>query len=87
MMKEPSAAQKRIGDFAPKLVESTDDVPFGDVGERPGPSKRDRSLITVGALIALNRTEQLRFHIERALCAFHPSLGGQPMFACASPED
>jgi 4-carboxymuconolactone decarboxylase len=56
-----------IGDFAPKLVELTDDVLFGDVWERPGLSKRDRSLVTVSALIALNRTEQLRFHIERAL--------------------
>ncbi len=65
--KVPSAAQKMIGDFAPKLVELTDDVLFGDVWERPGLSKRDRSLVTVSALIALNRTEQLRFHIERAL--------------------
>jgi len=56
-----------IGDFAPKLVELTDDVLFGDVWERPGLSKRDRSLVTVSALIALNRTEQLRFHLERAL--------------------
>ena len=67
MMKEPSAAQKMIGDFAPKLVELTDSVLFGDVWERPGLSKRDRSLVTVSALIALNRTEQLRFHIQRAL--------------------
>ena len=65
--KEPSAAQKMIGDFAPKLVELTDNVLFGDVWERPGLSKRDRSLVTVSALIALNRTEQLRFHVERAL--------------------
>jgi 4-carboxymuconolactone decarboxylase len=56
-----------IGDFAPKLVELTDNVLFGDVWERPGLSKRDRSLVTVSALIALNRTEQLRFHIEKAL--------------------
>jgi 4-carboxymuconolactone decarboxylase len=42
-------------------------VLFGDVWERPGLSKRDRSLITVSALIALNRTEQLPFHLERAL--------------------
>lgn len=65
--KEPSPAQKMIGDFAPKLVELTDDVLFGDVWERPGLSKRDRSLVTVSALVALNRTEQLRFHIEKAL--------------------
>jgi 4-carboxymuconolactone decarboxylase len=56
-----------FGDFAPKLVELTEDVLFGDIWERPGLSKRDRSLVTVSALMALNRTEQLRFHIERAL--------------------
>ena len=39
---------------------------FGDVWERPDLSKRDRSLVTVSALIALNRPEQLRFHLERA---------------------
>ena len=66
MSKEPSALQKNIGDLAPKLVELTEKVLFGDVWERPGFSKRDRSLVTVSALIALNRTEQLRFHLERA---------------------
>ena len=67
MSKEPSAAEKLFGDFAPKLVELTDNVLFGDVWERPGLSKRDRSLVTVTALIALNRTEQLRFHLEKAV--------------------
>jgi 4-carboxymuconolactone decarboxylase len=67
MSKEPSAVKKMIGDFAPKLVQLTDDVLFGDVWERPELSKRDRSLATVAALIALNRTEQLRFHLARAL--------------------
>jgi 4-carboxymuconolactone decarboxylase len=67
MSKEPSAVQKMIGDFAPKLIELTDNVLFGDVWERPGLSKRDRSLVTVGALIALNRPEQLRLHLEKAL--------------------
>jgi 4-carboxymuconolactone decarboxylase len=67
MSKEPSALQKNIGDLAPKLVDLTETVLFGDVWERPGLSKRDRSLATVSALIALNRTEQLRFHLERAL--------------------
>jgi len=67
MSQEPSVAQKMVGDFAPKLAELTDDVLFGDVWERPGLAKRDRSLVTVSALIALNRTEQLRGHIERAL--------------------
>ena len=56
-----------IGDVAPKLAELTEDVLFGDVWERPGLSKRDRSLITVATLVALNRTEQLPFHLVRAL--------------------
>ena len=63
----PSAARKTLGDFAPKLAELTDDVLFGDVWERPQLSKRDRSLITCAALVALNRTEQLKGHLERAL--------------------
>jgi 4-carboxymuconolactone decarboxylase len=67
MGREPSAAEKIIGDFAPKLVELTDRVLFGDVWERQDLSKRDRSLITVAALIALNRPEQLRFHLDKAL--------------------
>jgi 4-carboxymuconolactone decarboxylase len=53
-------AQKAIGDFAPKLVSLTDDVLFGDVWERTKLSKRDRSLITVAALITNGSTEQLR---------------------------
>jgi 4-carboxymuconolactone decarboxylase len=67
-MSEPSnAAQQLIGDFAPKLVELTDRVLFDDVWERPELSKRDRSLITVAALIALNRPDQLRFHLGKAV--------------------
>ena len=67
MSKEPSAVQKLIGDIAPKLADLTDDVLFGDVWERPGLSKRDRSLATVSALIAMNRPDQLRFHLVRAV--------------------
>jgi 4-carboxymuconolactone decarboxylase len=67
MSKEPSAAEKLIGDFAPKLVDLTDRVLFGDVWERPQLSKRDRSLATVAALIAMNRGDQLRFHLARAV--------------------
>jgi 4-carboxymuconolactone decarboxylase len=52
---------------APKLVELTDDVLFGDVWERTGLSKRDRSLITVATLVALYRPEQLRGHMRRAI--------------------
>lgn len=56
-----------LADFAPKLVELTDDVLFGDVWERPQLSKRDRSLITCAALIATGKTEQLGFHFPNAI--------------------
>jgi 4-carboxymuconolactone decarboxylase len=51
----------------PKLIELSERVLYGDVWERPGLSKRDRSLITVAALVALYRSDQLRGHLERAL--------------------
>ena len=55
-----------MGDFAPKLAEITDDVLYADIWERPQLSRRDRSLVTVAALIAMNRPDQLRVHIMRA---------------------
>lgn len=64
--KQPSIAQQLIGDFAPKLAELTDDVLFGDVWERSELSPRDRSLVTVAALIANGNTEQLASHLGRA---------------------
>jgi 4-carboxymuconolactone decarboxylase len=54
-------------DIAPKLAEITDDVLFGDVWRRPGLAPRDRSLVTVACLIALYRTNELPFHLKRAL--------------------
>ena len=65
-MKLVSNAQKLLGDIAPKFAELTDEVLFGDVWARPGLSPRDRSLITVAALVALYRPEQLRAHLVRA---------------------
>jgi 4-carboxymuconolactone decarboxylase len=56
-----------LAELAPKLVLLTEEVLFADVWERPGLSKRDRSLITVTALVSLYRTEQLPFHLNRAL--------------------
>jgi len=64
---ELSPAQLLVGDFAPKLAELTDDVLFGDVWERKELSKRDRSLITVAALIANGNTEQLSGHLKRSM--------------------
>jgi 4-carboxymuconolactone decarboxylase len=65
--KPSSAVRKALGEFAPKLVDLTDDVLFGDVWERPQLSKRDRSLITCAALIATGKTEQMDFHFPRAI--------------------
>ena len=66
MHKEPSTIKKTFGDFAPKLVQLTDDVLFGDLWERAELSKRDRSLVTVTALIVGGNIEQLPFHLKRA---------------------
>jgi 4-carboxymuconolactone decarboxylase len=63
---QPRPSQGAIGDFAPKLADLTDEVLYGDVWERPQLSKRDRSLVTVAALIALYRPDQLRSHLARA---------------------
>ncbi|WP_405467644.1 carboxymuconolactone decarboxylase family protein [Streptomyces canus] len=67
MAAKQSPSQQLVGDITPKLADLTDDVLFGDVWERPGLSKRDRSLVTVTALVALYRTDQLRFHLRTAL--------------------
>ena len=55
------------GDVAPRLAEITDSVLFDDVWRRPGLSQRDRSLVTVASLVSLYRTNELPFHLSRAL--------------------
>jgi 4-carboxymuconolactone decarboxylase len=64
---DPKSVPLSIDNFAPKLRSLTDDVLFGDVWERPGLSKRDRSLITVAAIVALYRTEQMAPHMKLAI--------------------
>ena len=59
--------RRALGDFAPKLVELTDEVLFGDIWARPQLSKRERSLITCAALVAMGKTEQMNFHFPRAI--------------------
>jgi 4-carboxymuconolactone decarboxylase len=54
-------------DVAPKLTEITDAVLFDDVWKRPGLSARDRSMITIASLISLYRTNELPFHLCKAL--------------------
>jgi 4-carboxymuconolactone decarboxylase len=67
MTDKPTPAQSLLGDLAPKMVELTDDVLFGDVWARPGLSPRDRSLVTVAVLAATWRPDQLRSHLRMAL--------------------
>jgi 4-carboxymuconolactone decarboxylase len=61
----PSLGQKQFADVAPEFAQLTDNVLFGDVWARPG-LQRDRSLITVSALMSMNRLDQLRGHLARA---------------------
>ena len=63
----PASGRNEVKQVAPKLIDLSEKVLYGDVWERPGLSKRDRSLITVAALTALYRGDQLTGHIERAL--------------------
>jgi len=67
MQTASTLARELMGDIAPKFAELTDTVLFDDIWQRPGLPLRDRSLITVATLIALNRSEQLPFHLQRAL--------------------
>lgn len=67
MAGEQTAAQKAYGDIAPDFADLSDRVLFGEVWERPGLSKRDRSLVTVAALVAGYRHNELPGHVARAL--------------------
>ncbi len=64
-----SSEQKALNDLealAPEFAKLTRDFLFGDIWERPGLSPRDKSLITVTCLVALNRIEQVDFHLKKA---------------------
>ena len=52
--------------LAPEFAKLTKDFLFGDIWERPGLSQRDKSLITVTCLVALNRIEQVEYHLKKA---------------------
>lgn len=67
MSNTPMPMRAPWGDVAPRLTEITDKVLFDDVWQRPGLSPRDRSLITVAALVAGYRTNELPFHLHKAL--------------------
>lgn len=63
----PTSSQALFGDIAPKFAQLTDEVLFADLWQRPALSPRERSLVTVAALVALCRPQQLPFHLSRAL--------------------
>jgi 4-carboxymuconolactone decarboxylase len=67
MAEEPTNARKSFGDIAPHLAEITDKVLFGEVWENVVLSPRDRSLVTMTSLISLYRTNELPFHLKRAM--------------------
>jgi len=60
-------ASLRDGSFADELPDLSFDHVFGSLWTRPGLDRRSRSLVTLGALIALRATEELRFHFPIAL--------------------
>ncbi len=60
-------ATDEIKALAPDYAQLTQDVLFGDVWKRPPLSQRDKSLITVTCLVALNRIEQVEFHLKKSL--------------------
>lgn len=63
----PAARASAMQEVAPYLVEVTGKVLFGDIWERPGLPKRDRSLVTCAVLIGRVRPDELRFHLGLAL--------------------
>ncbi|HKT54031.1 MAG TPA: carboxymuconolactone decarboxylase family protein [Caulobacteraceae bacterium] len=67
MTDKATTTPRPFADIAPAFDAYTQDLLFGDVWERPGLSKRDRSLITVTCLVSLYRGNELRFHLKRAL--------------------
>jgi 4-carboxymuconolactone decarboxylase len=58
---------EQFGQAAPGLVQSTTDILFRNLWLRPGLAPRDRSLITVSALIASGQVAQIPYHLNRAM--------------------
>lgn len=67
MAAEPTDARQSFGDLAPALAEITDQVLFGNVWQRAELSPRDRSIVTVATLVSCYRTNEMPFHINKAL--------------------
>ena len=67
-MEKVTAGRDALGAFAPKFAELNDDILFGQVWSREAQlSLRDRSLVTVVALMAQGLVDSsFRFHLENA---------------------
>lgn len=68
VMAKVTAGRDQLGDFAPKFAELNDDVLFGEVWSREEQlSARDRSIVTVTALMASGVLDSsLKYHISNA---------------------
>ncbi len=62
-----AAVEAQMGGTAPALARYTNSVLFGDLWRRPDLAPRDRSLVTIAALIAAGQDDQLAFHIDRGM--------------------
>ena len=67
MERPRSATGGDLASVVPGFVEMSDRLLYGEVWERDGLSKRDRSLLTVAALVTANRHQQLEGHLAMAL--------------------
>jgi 4-carboxymuconolactone decarboxylase len=65
--KRATAVGQQFGKVAPGLVQNTTDVLFRDLWLRPDLAPRDRSLVTVSALIASGQSAQITYHLNRAM--------------------
>jgi 4-carboxymuconolactone decarboxylase len=65
--KRAAAVEQQFGKVAPGIVQYTSDVLFRDLWLRPDLAPRDRSLVTVSALIANGQVAQIPYHLNRAM--------------------
>jgi 4-carboxymuconolactone decarboxylase len=59
--------EEQFGKVAPGIVQYTTDILFRDLWQRPDLAPRDRSLVTVSALIAFGQVAQITYHLGRAM--------------------
>jgi 4-carboxymuconolactone decarboxylase len=65
--KRAAGVEQQFGNVAPGIVQYTTDVLFWDLWLRPDLAPRDRSLVTVSALIANGHAAQIPYHLNRAM--------------------